>query len=107
GLAFTNHERFRAELVARRLELSLDVAARRVQIRRELIFHKRLIELADVGEAASAKQVVLRGAELRAHETLTRAGIVRMLTKGFRVLNDSEVIVLALLGVVSRANGAR
>ena len=44
----------RAQLVARRAQFVVDVAARRVQLGRQLVLDERLVELAGRGEPAAA-----------------------------------------------------
>ena len=69
---------------------------------RELVLDERLIELAGGGEPAAAVKVILRGAQLRALERQARVRVVGAEAHGLGVLDDREVVVLAVLGVAPR-----
>ena len=77
GLALARDGDLRAQLVARRAQLLVDVAARRVQLGGELVFDERLVELADGREPAAARRSDPATRAAWRARALTRASIAR------------------------------
>src|SRR5581483_6295359 len=90
-----------AQLVARRAQLRVDVATPGIQLGRELVFCERQVELAGGGESSALREMILRGAQLRALERGARADIVGMEADGLGEFDDREVVVLTAFGCLS------
>ncbi len=100
-LAFARDSKFRSKLVTGDAQLLVDVAARRIQLRGELVLDQRLIVLAGCCEAAAALEMVRRGPQLGALERCPRLVVVGPQAKRLRILGDRAVVVLALFGGAS------
>ncbi len=103
GLVLARNRHLRAELIPRRTELVVNLAARRVQLGGELVFDQRLIELVRRGQSPPAGEVVGRGSEPGSLKTQACVLVVGVQAHRPGVFDNSPVVVLAALGLAAVA----
>ena len=107
GLALARDGDSRAQLAARRSQLVVDFAVRRVQFGGDFVFGERLIEPGERHEPATLGEMRLRGAQLRAVEGEACVRVVRPEPDRFGVLDHRDVVVLPALRITGPTHRAR
>jgi hypothetical protein len=88
----------RAELRANRPHFILYVAITWIELRRELIFNERCLELAERRQSPRGSEVNLCGTQARLFERRARSAIVGPGSDEFGVFDDRAIEVLLTLG---------